>query len=211
MKFILICATGRSASTTLQRIINTIEGANINGENMGAINNLLECYSNIKETNKNPSLVKKYIEGTTKIKPAWYNCYNFENVKNNIKNTILSIIINDKLKKIVGFKEIRYFGKLHLIDEFIELFPNTKVIFHIDDNLDRQCKSGWWANTDSKHHLIEYNKQIINYSKKNENYYLSYMKNLFELNEIKKMFKFLDEDLDEIKYNDIIKNNLDKK
>jgi hypothetical protein len=39
MKFILICATGRSGSTTLQRIINTIEESNINGENLGAINN----------------------------------------------------------------------------------------------------------------------------------------------------------------------------
>ena len=32
MKFILICSVGRSGSTTLQRIINTIEESNINGE-----------------------------------------------------------------------------------------------------------------------------------------------------------------------------------
>ena len=35
MKYISICATGRSGSTTLQRIINTIEESNINGENWG--------------------------------------------------------------------------------------------------------------------------------------------------------------------------------
>lgn len=35
MKIILICATGRSGSTTLQRIINTIKRSNINGENWG--------------------------------------------------------------------------------------------------------------------------------------------------------------------------------
>ena len=134
MKFILICATGRSGSTTLQRIINTIEESNINGENWGAINQLLECYMNIKRTNK--YLISSYVEGKTKIKPSWYNCFDFENVKNNIKNTILSIITNDNSKKVIGFKEIRYYGKIYLIDHFIELFPNTKVICHIDDNID---------------------------------------------------------------------------
>ena len=52
MKIILICATGRSGSTTLQRIINTIKESNIYGENWGAINELLECYSNIKKTKR---------------------------------------------------------------------------------------------------------------------------------------------------------------
>ena len=33
MEIIIICATGRSGSTTLQRIINTIENSIITGEN----------------------------------------------------------------------------------------------------------------------------------------------------------------------------------
>lgn len=81
MKFILICATGRSGSTTLQRIINTIKESNINGENWGAINNLLECYSNIKKTNSLCKRLKNYKEGITNIKPAWYNCYDFRPLK----------------------------------------------------------------------------------------------------------------------------------
>ena len=207
MKFILICATGRSGSTTLQRIINTIEESNVNGENWGAINNLLECYMNIKKTNKQPGTIRSYVEGKTKIKPSWYNCFDFENVKNNIKNTILSIITNDNSKKVIGFKEIRCYGKIYLINHFIELFPNTKVICHIDDNINRQCQSGWWTE-DDREHITEYNNQLINYSKSNKNCYLSYMKNLFIINEIKKMFEFLGEELDEEKYNYIINNNL---
>ena len=35
MKYILICATGRSGSTTLQRIINTIEESNIMRKSWG--------------------------------------------------------------------------------------------------------------------------------------------------------------------------------
>lgn len=199
MKFILICSTGRSGSTTLQRIINTIKDSHINGENYGAINNLLECYYNIKKTN----LQKKSFYG-------WYNNYDIENVKNNIKNTILSILNNDKSKKILGFKEIRYFDCIHLIDEFIELFPNTKVICHISDDLERQSKSKWWKEKyNSKEYLEKYNNQLINYSKNNKNCYLSYMKNLFNINEINKMFIFLGEELHENKYNYIINNKID--
>ena len=49
-KIVLICATGRSGSTTLQRIINTIPNSNICGENFGAINSLLEFYRRIKSS-----------------------------------------------------------------------------------------------------------------------------------------------------------------
>lgn len=209
-KVILICSTGKSGSTTLQRIINTIEESNINGENSGAINDLLQCYVNIKKTNKRLWLINSYVEGETKIKPCWYNCYDFENVKNNIKETILSILTNDNSKKVIGFKEIRYKELTYLIDEFIELFPNTKVICHIDDNIDRQCKSDWWgcSSKESREYLTEYNNELINYSKSNKNCYLSYMKNLFIINEVKKMFEFLDEELNEEKYNYIINNKL---
>ena len=43
-KIVLICATGRSGSTTMQRIINIIPNSNICGENFGAVNSLLEFY-----------------------------------------------------------------------------------------------------------------------------------------------------------------------
>jgi hypothetical protein len=44
MKFILICATGRSGSTTIQRIVNSLPNSNICGENFGAVNDLLKFY-----------------------------------------------------------------------------------------------------------------------------------------------------------------------
>ena len=52
-KIVLICATGRSGSTTLQRIINTIPNSNICGENYGAINSLLEFYFKLKHATIN--------------------------------------------------------------------------------------------------------------------------------------------------------------
>jgi len=96
-----------------------------------------------------------------------------------------------------------------LIKAFKELFPNTKFILHIDDNLDRQSGSSWWQDNvkKSKEDLKKINIDLINYSKKDKNCYLSYMKNLFNINEMKKIFEFLDERFDEEKYNYIINNN----
>lgn len=243
-KFILICATGRSGSTTLQRIINTIPNTNITGENNGAIENLLMCYKNIKytnnmiqeheknfnkdveescllkedgELNKNDNLtLKKYNFLTydqlkqNNIKPCWYNSYDFEDVKESIKNTILKILSKPDCN-ILGYKEIRWFNNLHLLDEFIELFPNTKIICHLSDDIERQCKSGWWKdnNEESRNYLILYNQQLIKYVSNNNNCYLSYMKNLFNIEEVKKIFLFLDEPFDENEYRNIVNNSME--
>ncbi len=74
-KVILICATGRSGSTSMQRIINTIPNSNICGENFGAINSLLEFYRRIKHTSftripgrLNPNTYEETI--SKKIKPS---------------------------------------------------------------------------------------------------------------------------------------------
>ena len=112
-KIIIIYATGRSGSTTLQRILNSVKNSNITGEKWGAINDLLNCYLNIKKTNEmTPKKTGSELFYTSdelekgKIKPAWYNSYNFENVKRNIKNTIISILTGTKSARILGFKEL---------------------------------------------------------------------------------------------------------
>jgi hypothetical protein len=217
MKFILICAIGRTASTTLQRIINTIPDSNITGEKFGAIENLLECYKNIKNTVNNTK--KHNNEFLTfdelkqkNIKPSWYNSFDFEEVINNIKNTIISILNkNDSIHnvRILGYKEIRWINYLYLLDEFLELFPDTKIIYNIDDDVERQSQSGWFKeHSNSKELILEYNKQMINHASKNKKGYLSFKKNLFKLDEVKKMFLFLDETLNEEEYKFIINNNL---
>tara|TARA_X000000950_G_scaffold278842_1_gene370448 strand:+ start:636 stop:863 length:228 start_codon:yes stop_codon:yes gene_type:complete len=74
----------------------------------------------------------------------------------------------------------------------------------------RQRKSDWWGENpkESAVFLKKYNEQLINYSKNNQNCYLSYMEDLFKIEHIKKMFEFLGEEFDEEKYTYIINNNL---
>ena len=108
MKFILIVSTGRSASTTLQRIINTIPNSNICGENGNLIIGLLTTYVKFKKLFNRSGFIDKYIEGETKKKPCWYNSINKDLFISNLRKTIMDIFINEPNVRVIGFKEIRW-------------------------------------------------------------------------------------------------------
>lgn len=214
-KFILICATGRSGSTTLQRIVNTIPFSNICGENSGSINVLLDFYERLKtalkysiKNDKNelmgyPEIVEK------NIKPAWYNCFDIDAIRNDIRGIIIKMFDDGNNPKVIGFKEIRYSGNIKKIDTFIELFPNTKIICHIRNDLDSQSQSSWWKeNKNSKACLENYNRELINFAKDRDSCYLSTFENMFDIRQMAKLFKFLNEPLNVQQYRNIISNNL---
>jgi hypothetical protein len=205
----------------LQRIINTIPNSNITGEKSGAINDLLSFYKKIKITiemtpkNKNNQFMTNQECDEKNKKQAWCNCFDFEEIQKNLRKTIISVLCseNDEHKyNVLGFKEIRYFNNINLLDEFIELFPNTKIICNINIDIDKQSKSAWWKiNPEkSKKRLNEQNNEFIKYCLKNENCYLNYKHDLFNIDSMNKLFVFLNENLDINEYKRIISNNVDK-
>jgi hypothetical protein len=212
-KFILICATGRSGSTTLQRLVHTIPNSNICGENYGAINDLLKFYNNIKKScedfipgNYSPYDYNKLIEQN--IKPAWYNSFNFNIIKNQLQQLIISMFKINNETKVIGFKELRW--DLELLNTFLELFPNTKVLVHIKENTEEQSQSGWWKDDESSLKILKnQNKKYIHFYKKNKKFcYLSTFENMFQENKIIELFNFLEEEINLIEYQNIIKNNI---
>ena len=106
MKFILICATGRSGSTTLQRIIHTIPSSHITGEKYKSIIYLLKTYKDMKLTKKMNSIPFMTSENLEKnnIYPAWYNSFDVDEVTKNIKETIK--LINDTFRE--DFSTLNY-------------------------------------------------------------------------------------------------------
>ena len=151
-KIVLICATGRSGSTTLQRIINTIPNSNICGENAGAINSLLDFYRKLKYSSTNyvpghftPASYEDIVNKN--VKPSWYNSYNYNQMIHLIKMTIVNMFKKNDSNDLWGFKEIRYdAGKINYIKDFKDLFPQTKVIIQIRENIMAQSNSGWHKN-----------------------------------------------------------------
>ena len=209
-KIILICATGRSGSTTIQRIINTIPNSNMCGENLGAINDLLKFYLNIKTAtlhyipnNKNDSDYNSLIESG--IKPSWYNSYNYDEIKNEVKLLIAKMFKKSQETTLWGFKENRwgewqdpyYNGKVPLVAAFKELFPQTKVIINISEDVDKQSDSGRWSakhggKERAKNYLSKLNSQLLKFYGDNKNYcYLFTFEKILNLNSIKNMFNFI--------------------
>ena len=199
-KIVLICATGRSGSTTMQRIINTIPNSNICGENYGAINSLLEFYRRIKKstTIQIPGRLHpiQYDEMIAKnIKPSWYNSYKYQQVVQSIRTTIIEMFKNNPNTNVWGFKEIRYgSGDINYITDFKELFPQTKVIIQIRENIHKQSQSGWFKNdTKAVSFLQQTNKELSDFARKNKEWcYLTSFERMFNKENIKQMFGFIE-------------------
>jgi hypothetical protein len=217
-KIVLICATGRSGSTTLQRIINTIPNANICGENHGAINSLLEFYKNLHIASQkyipghyNPSSYEDIINKN--IKPSWYNSYKINEIEEQLRQTIITMFKKDTNNNIWGFKEIRYdSNQIHLISYFKLLFPQTKVILQIRKDINKQSQSGWYKNDkNALEYLGRTNKELWDFYKNNKDWcYFTTFEDMFDKNIMSNVFKFIDchENYDEEKINDILENNL---
>ena len=217
-KIVLICATGRSGSTTLQRIINTIPNANICGENYGAINSLLEFYKNLHIASQqfipghyNPASYEDIINKN--VKPSWYNSYKINEIEEQVRQTIITMFKKDTNTNIWGFKEIRYDNKkIHLIKYFKMLFPQTKVILQIRKDINSQCQSSWYKNDKNAFkYLQQTNKELWDFYKVNKDWcYFTTFEEMFDKYTMENIFKFIDchPHYDDEKINDVLKNNL---
>ena len=217
-KIVLICATGRSGSTTLQRIVNIIPNSNICGENFGAVNSLLEFYKRIKTT------TFEYVPGHLKpasyeniiskiVKPSWYNSYNFQQTVSMIKILIASLFKNSETTNVWGFKEIRYDnGNINYIKEFKELFPETKVIIQVRENIQAQSQSSWLKkDKNAVQYLNKLNNELYHFYNQNQSWcYFTTFEKMFDKENIKKIFEFIEcqEHYDENKIKQILENNI---
>lgn len=217
-RIVLICATGRSGSTTMQRIINTIPNSNICGENFGAINSLLEFYRRIKKSTTdyipghfNPAKYDKII--AENVKPSWYNSYRYPQIVQLIQMTIVNMFKNSPTTNLWGFKEIRYeSGNIQYISDFKELFPQTKVIVQIRENIQKQSKSGWFnKDKNAVAFLQNTNRQLIEFANKHKDWcYLTSFERMFDKQNLAKLFDFIGcrENYNEAQIDEILKNNI---
>jgi hypothetical protein len=217
-KIILICATGRSGSTTLQRIVNTIPNSNICGENCGAVNDLLKFYMNliISSTvhipgNLKPTPYNDLIQ--KKIKPSWYNSYNLAEIESQLRVMIMKLFKNNVTTNVWGFKEIRYDNKkIKLLNYFKRLFPQTKVIIQIRENIGAQSKSGWYKkNKNAALELNKMNADLFDFYNKNRKWcYFTTFEKMFDFTNLQNMFQFIGcgDKYDEAKIKQVLENNI---
>ncbi|MDJ0632810.1 MAG: sulfotransferase [Xenococcaceae cyanobacterium MO_188.B29] len=200
MKFdsVLIITYGRSGSTLLQGILNSIEGCLIRGENDNFCFALYQAYQSLKNSKK----FRKATEATH----SWYGApfineeAFLEQASQMTKDLILANKKDDPTIRCYGFKEIRYI-QLEVQNKFEDylkflgkIFPNVCFIFNTR-NLDDVLESGWWSKTNkikSKEKLVNLEKKFAEYcSKHNNTFQITYENIISKSNTLEAMFDFL--------------------
>lgn len=222
---VLIVTYGRSGSTLLQGILNSIEGWLVRGENNNFCFSLYEAYQSIKFSKK--------FEASTEVTKPWYGASfidedNFlRQASQMTRDLVISNKKNDPRIKCYGFKEIRYYlPKVQKnFDDYLEflekIFPNVCFIFNTR-NLDNVLQSGWWPERDyekTKQQLVSLENKFIYFCRTHNNntFQITYEDVVSKSKKLEAMFDFLDveyipEKIDEIlsvphSYNIKIKKN----
>jgi hypothetical protein len=131
-----------------------------------------------------------------------------------IKILITRIFKNKLETKIWGWKEIRYNSEnIDLLEEFKELFPQTKIITLIRQNISKQSKSGWFKEDPNAINIIKRNSTtLVNFYKKHKDYVtLITFEQMFVKENLQNLFKFIEcnEFFDENKVFEVLNNKIE--
>ena len=185
---ILIVTYGRSGSTLLQGILNTIDGVLIRGENNNLFFDFFKSYKKLKE------LKNKFGFHVLPNRPFFgIGFYDESILLKNLQQLANGILLgelcsrSDNIDYCIGFKEIKYHEIGNNFEEYLDflnrIFPNAAFIFNTR-NIEDVIESGCWK-TKSKR-ATRKKLQIIN--AKFESYAITHS-NCFQ-----------------IRYEDVIKN-----
>jgi hypothetical protein len=193
---ILIVTYGRSGSTLLQGVINSIDGVLCKGENSFFIYYLYKAYVELLKANVHNGLSEQ---------SPWFGAWSLS-IENYVKSS--SLLIREQLltsedeKGLLafGFKEVHYnrpevIADLKgLLDFYKLVFPNPCFIFNFR-NHDDVTQSGWWKEHDSgivKKSLEDFEKAALSYMIHNSNcFQISYEDVVSTSDKLVGLFDFL--------------------
>lgn len=178
---LLIVSVGRTGSTTLVNLFNSIPKTNICGENFNAVLKLLHCYYELRE-------IKNAIPTSNN-----YNTFNLGFVTYHIRNLIINLFKNNSSTNLWGFKEVRWIENVKMLSVFRDLFPNVKIIFNVRKDKESQSNSAFWKNMPEALKVInEQNEIIKGYLDDNGfNYKTLYLEDFYDVNIMSSIYDFI--------------------
>ena len=229
---VFIVAQGRSGSTLLLKLLNSIDGYNICGENHGALSQLNAFYDSILRTDK---LVPKSQGNNLKYSEIvnlpprtdrysgfeWYNVYQLNFIEEKLRDLIFGMFNSHQKYRVWGFKEIRFgLGTIYNhfnidLEKFSsdlnflkQLFPRAKFIF-LTRNTEELLKSAWWANNPKQSRKTLEQQKNFFWEYQNNNldfsYHIDYTHLINNTQKIQDMYVFLGETFDIKKYREVLK------
>lgn len=146
-RWLIILATGRSASTTLLYMLNSLPGIRLSGENNDELKVLKEAIDNIRRD-------KQFLRGENKKNP-WghnpvpqgaYGCV-VQKMMETINPPGQNNDYDDETETIIGFKTIRFFNNVDIDDvedlvQFLkESFPCARFVLNVRSDTVEQATS----------------------------------------------------------------------
>lgn len=199
-RYVFIVTYGRSGSTLLMSLLNTIPGYRINGENYNALYRLYQADVAITKAHSTHSDPRHLV-----AQGAWYgaprmrpDCFRSELVD----TFVTHVLRPEPGDRVLGFKEIRYIkSDMPDLPGFLQFlrrtFPTCKIIFNHRDIAD-VAQSAWWANSrKSTEKLTVADERLRAVPDDEHHYHFSYDEIDESLGNIRKLFAFLGEKVDE--------------
>ena len=150
-KFLLIITYGRSGSTLLMGILNSIPGFRIMGENQDAYASLLTFYIRLMDSLASNKIMEKNWK-VYKSCNSWWNEFDPDKIKERLRDVMVEHLDPYDNARVVGFKEINYGKHLKLgrdnlwfYLEWLHSVTGGCRFIWLTRNLDDVCKSEWWS------------------------------------------------------------------
>lgn len=140
---IIIVTHGRTGSTLLQGILNSIPGVEIKGENYNALYHLFNFYRAYQRTGKNHpwAVLPKH--------PFYHQATGEKELAllDRCRDMVLDYFDIKENPKVFGFKEIRYFNIIKDTPAYLNflqrILPNPLFVF-LERDLEEVVQSAWW-------------------------------------------------------------------
>lgn len=151
-RYIFVLTYGRSGSTILMRLLNTVDGAEIRGENSNALFHLYKSIAAVRRSSTRFGLVAR------ESNDPWFGA-NLIAAKS-FENACLGAFLDDVLAPdpettIVGFKEINHLPNrmrdkefYGYVDFIMKTFPKSRIVFNTRE-AGQVARSGWFADMDT--------------------------------------------------------------
>ena len=214
--YLFIVTYGRSGSTLLQNVLNSIPGYEIMGENNGALFGLYLSIDAVERARQTHGRKPRYAH------EPWYGADKFD--PDGYRTGLLDQFVGKVLQpspgtRVTGFKEIRYLtpqvpkasfeGYMQFM---LRAFPNARIIFNIRDTKD-VLNSGWWPERDQEKigkKLKAADRQFRAFAKESPHAYLvNYDRFLKNPGLYRELFDFLQEPFDAARVSKVLDTRLD--
>lgn len=162
--YVFIVTYGRSGSTLMQKLLNSIDGYCIRGENSNALMPLCRSIWNVQnehnftlrreDLKKPPAQRKEFLRDILQTPDdPWYGAelVDPEDYARSLLDTFVRTILHPPGNtRVAGFKDIHFYKDRTFfakqMQQMLHYFPGARIIFQTR-NLEQVARSGWWKTT----------------------------------------------------------------